>query len=192
MIFVNLATVATRYEPEARLEALAEAAQLSAPKVRARVFASGFARACDRGEVGLEAMLAGLRERLEADLTEAHLMGLWSLAYEPRPPVLEACAAAGGIGLVADASPLLRAGFAAYLPEVDQVLGPGRFSCDLGALADEAHFYAALAAALPAAAPALLDRDPAQLAAAAAAGWRVRALAGEADLPAALVKLRRG
>lgn len=161
------------YQHDVRVQALAEAAVCSPSVVEEVIWRAGFASACERGEYPLSDMLTGLRERLQADLTEAHLMGLWALAYEPDVKRLSLLARRAEIALVANGDPLLRAGLDAYLPEICTV--GAHLSCEQGALITESAFFHQLSScdALAQRTPSLFDDDPQVSAAARAAGWRI-------------------
>ena len=179
-IVVSLAGVAASFVPQARIEAIAEAARLDPSETHERLWASGFADRCCAGELGLAEMIAELRSRLGVDLTEAHLMGLWALAYEPDLDMLaeliEAKADTGcRIGVIADETPLFRAGFDAYVPEVEMLADTAWFSHEHHALTNDPRFYEAIAggADLDTTTSTLVAASSEQSAAAEAAGWQV-------------------
>jgi hypothetical protein len=176
-LIVSLEGVVTTSVPEARIEALAEAAGLAPSEAHQRLWASGFVARCCLGQLSLDEMIAGIRERLAVDLTEAHLMGLWSLAYEPDLGAIADLAAATGfrIGTIADETPLFRAAFEPYLPEVELLADCSWFSHEHHALTDDVRFYQSISDGpeISGATPTFVTTRAARGEAAAAAGWQV-------------------
>ncbi|MGK0172056.1 MAG: hypothetical protein ACI9W2_003790 [Gammaproteobacteria bacterium] len=155
------------------IEALAQASVQSPGDVYDALWACGFVAECERGAHSLETMIDGIRERLDADLTEAHLQGLWALGYEPSIDINGVRRAQSPLTLLAQGTPLLRACIPAYLPEVD--LGEMVLSCDVRALPNERIFYerAVELVGCGATTPVLLGGDLSTNDAALAAGWSV-------------------
>lgn len=182
-LVVGLADVVTAFVPAARVEALAEAAALSPASVHQRLWGSGFTASCCLGASSLAQMMDGVRERLGADLTDAHLMGLWSLAYEPEPEVIADLAASSDVrlGVIADETPLFRAAFAAYLPEVEGLVEASWFSFESGLSTDDPRFYESIAVGHGLGAPPIfVASTAAQRGAASTAGWQVATDVGTA------------
>lgn len=176
-LIVGLEGVVTASVPEARVEALSEAAGLDPTEVHQRLWDSGFVTRCCLGELSLEEMIAGIRERLAIDLTEAHLMGLWSLAFEPDLDAIEQLVTASGfqLGVIANETPLFRAAFEPYLPEVELLADCSWFSHEHEALTDDVRFFQSVTKEpeLSGAVPTFVATNASQGNAAADAGWRV-------------------
>lgn len=184
-VFAPLTPALCAFVPHDRVAALAEASDQPLDFVHAQLSDSEFVRACECGELSLATMLSEVRTRLDADLTEAHLQGLWALAYEPDLGAIEALCQRFGTALsvlIAEA-PLLKAGLDAYLPEVSRAgannsLGFGRAivcTCDFGFTASDPALYEAIVEACGgrAEAFALVDGNRRATEAALAAGWRI-------------------
>ncbi|MBT6277102.1 MAG: hypothetical protein HOI95_23585 [Chromatiales bacterium] len=176
-VFVPLSGVMADYCPQVLIEALAQAAACRASTASAALLGSGFMADCARGNYSLDAQLDEVRARLNADLTEAHLQGLWSLAYEPRLAAIEALADARlprPTTLVED-SPLLEAGLDAYLPEIPRAWRETAYSFQHGSLTTDSGLYGALAKHYghDASRTAVISDDPRVRSAAEAAGWGV-------------------
>jgi hypothetical protein len=194
-IFVPLTPTLSDFRPDIRIEALAESAGQSFEFVRTQLFDDAFRSDCRLGEFGLETMLEEIRARLDADLTEAHLQGLWALAYEPNLQAIDDLLERFGTRLrvLIAGSPLLKAGLAAYLPEIagigaDGMVAPSSthvFTHEFGLSCSEPKLYCAIMGASNRAAAdfALLDTNPSFSEAAATAGWQVLAPNGPLMAP---------
>ena len=167
-----------QYQPEQRIAALAQAASISITTAGTAID-SAFVECCDSGVYDLEDMLDQLRQRLQADLTHAHLMGLWSLAYQPDIEIIKHAQAQytrSRTALLCNGSPLLEEALAAYLPEVDQLVSQAFYSHAFGRLDTDPALFAAVGSRLssPAANLLYISNKATARAAATQAGWQAR------------------
>jgi glucose-1-phosphatase len=110
VIVWDLGGVVARFDPAARLAALAAATGLTPRDVEGGIWASGLDAAAERGELAEErvwaAVLAALGNRIDRD----GLRRCWAVAFQPDPVVL-ACidGLAGPHALLTDNGPILEA-----------------------------------------------------------------------------------
>ncbi|HKI97931.1 MAG TPA: HAD-IA family hydrolase [bacterium] len=190
-VVFDLGGVVCRFLPARRLQAMAQAADLSTEAVQTRLWDSGFDRDCDRGRYDAAGMVAQINARLGCRLTADEAGRLWTLAFEPERAVL---ALVGAVrehrptALLTDNGALLHEALPAHLPRVAEAFGPLMFSCQFGRLKDDPELFRLAAArlGLPGPALVLVDDSPTALTTAAAAGWQTLAFTDATQTGAAL------
>jgi putative hydrolase of the HAD superfamily len=175
VVLFDLGGVVCRFDPSARLAALAHACGVDAATVHTDIFDSGFDRDSDRGIHSAHDVLRRLRSLgFRGSIEE--LGSLWTRAFQPDEQVLalvrQARQGRRRTALLTDNGQLLLDALPVRLPSVAEAFDAYLFSCTLGAVKpDPAVFDAALdrLGATPASA-FFVDDSPRNVAAARAAG----------------------
>src|SRR5687768_10387897 len=87
-VLFDLGGVVCRFVPECRLTLLAADCGLAPPEVHARLWESGYIRACDLGYYTAEQMYVEARRRLGLSMDFATFRTAWTAAFEPDNAVL--------------------------------------------------------------------------------------------------------
>lgn len=177
LVFFDFGGVVAHFAPEQRLARMAAASARGPRQIQREVWDSGFARACDAGAYAPAEMYARLRALLRTELPDARLRELLVSAFEPQRDVLvfaRRLRARMRVGLLSNNGPALREALCDRFSELAGVFDPILLSCELGACKPDPRVFerAAQEAGLPAAALLLVDDEPANVAAARAAGWQ--------------------
>ncbi len=196
LLVMDLGGVMCQWLPERRIQALAELSGLPTATVDALVFESGFDDAADRGQFTLEqvrhelcALLGLADDPAHADLVQA----AWSQAFEPSPPVMELVAKARATvptTLFTNNGPMLQANLAHELQTVGDLFDRLIFSWHLGTTKPDGGAFARATDLLEIDPGAVffVDDNPANVAAAQAAGWQAHHYRDTLNLRAALTE----
>jgi putative hydrolase of the HAD superfamily len=134
-LIFDLGGVLLRHEPEARLNAFAEATGLTPEVIHKRLFASGYSESCDRGSLSEEqAYQEGIR-LLQVRMTKARFGELWSEAFVPNMPVIDlvaGCRRNFTLALLTNNSRLVKTELGNRYPHVIDLFRPQIFSADAG------------------------------------------------------------
>ncbi|WP_426571919.1 HAD family hydrolase [Aquihabitans sp. McL0605] len=192
VLVMDLGGVTCRWLPDRRLDALAALSGLPAGTIDQQVFGSGFDDAGERGRFTLaaftEQLVAVLGLAASPDDDQA-VRTAWSLAFEPDRAVLRLIRAATcRTALFTNNGPLLEAALRAELSDVGDAFDQLVLSHRLGVTKPEAAAFERATEALGAAPGDVffVDDSPANVAAAAAAGWRSYHFTTALSLQAAL------
>lgn len=136
-VLFDLGGVVCRFHPERRLLALAFDCGLPEREVQARIWDSGFDRACDQGRYTAHEVYQRIRALLGLKASYEGFCRMWSLAFEPDPAVLalvDSLRSSLPVGLLTDNGPILRDAMSRLFPDISRRFEPLLFSCELGAL----------------------------------------------------------
>jgi putative hydrolase of the HAD superfamily len=136
LVLFDLGGVACRFVPERRLQLFASACEKSASEVHEILWASGFSRSCDRGELSGEEMHERVCALLGWPGRYDEFRRVWASAFEPDPQVLtlvDAVRRNHRTGLLTDNPPVIREALQHELSAVGRRFDLFVFSCELGA-----------------------------------------------------------
>jgi len=174
-VIFDLGGVVFRYTPEQRWQRFAEITGEDPKAVRKRMLDSGYARACDCGELNLrKSYLEGVR-LLGRRLSMEHFTQIWISAFKPDDAVIELVQALKhccAVALLSNNSLLTQQGLDLSYPHVMELFRPRLFSADLGLLKPDPGTFASMLKLLDTEAPQtlLIDDASANTATAAALG----------------------
>jgi putative hydrolase of the HAD superfamily len=190
VVVFDLGGVVCRFEPDARLIALARATGLEVARIKAAVWDSGLDAALDRGELDLVEAVAAVSSALENRIGEDELLTAWAKAFVVDPEVVALASSLDRrSAILTNNGSLLEACFARGLVRVDRVFHPVLFAGQLGATKPDPVAYRRAAVALgeDPARLLLVDDAPANIAGAKDAGWQAIHFASAARLREDLV-----
>jgi putative hydrolase of the HAD superfamily len=180
VVLFDLGGVLFHYQPENRWQAFAEQTDLTAEAVRRRLSMSGYAMACDQGQIrGNRAYREGIKA-LGCRMSMERFVQLWVSAFRPNEAVLELArqiqnGESVAIAIFSNNSDLVREGLEAFWPAVLAPFMPRIFSADLGLSKPDPRAYHRVADLLGHAPGDVLvvDDAPANTATAASLGFDV-------------------
>ncbi|MGH2928022.1 MAG: HAD-IA family hydrolase [Solirubrobacteraceae bacterium] len=174
---LDLSGVVFRFDPRARLRALAAACDLAPQVVRARVWESGLSAGWDSGSRSSAAEVrADLRATIPYRGRDGDLDEIWNLAFPPDPEAIALLPARRDPNLVAltNNGPLEEEVLTRRHPEVFAAFGARWFTHRLGSCKPDPRTYRELEARIGGGPREItfLDDSPANVEAARAGGWR--------------------
>jgi FMN phosphatase YigB (HAD superfamily) len=176
-LVVDLGGVVCRFDHARRLDMLAQACGLSTERIHALLWLSGFSADCDRGRHGSAALV---RSRIRGILgwtgSDDDIDDAWCSAFEPDPAVIDVLDRHRGdrvLALFTNNGPLEEEALTRRHPEVFARFDHLCFSHRLGCRKPDLAAFTAVAGRLgaPGEAIVFVDDSPANVAAAAEAGW---------------------
>lgn len=197
ILALDLSGVLFTFDPEARLQALSRATGLDPGEVHVRVFGSGLSPGWDRGSRATAAEVrADLRAALGFNGPDRAIDDIWSLAFRPLPEAVALLPPAADPTLVvfSNNGPLEEEIMTTRHPEVFEGFGKCWFTHRLGATKPDPRAYRALEQRLGVEPERItfLDDSPANVEAAAAAGWHAELCRSTGDLARVLREHRGG
>lgn len=171
-VVFDLGGVLCRFDPEARVRALADASGWSVDAVRTHVWGSGRDAEADRGDLTREAAFA--LASLDGALDEPAVLACWKAAFAPDPEVLALVdRVVVPAALLTNNGPVVEALFADHLAPVAARCSPVMLSWRLGATKPSREVYDRAAATLARAPEELVMVDDTRrnVDGALAAGW---------------------
>lgn len=139
----DLGGVVCRFQPQARLDGLAQACGSRPELLRDALFTSGFDRDCDRGIHSAEDVWQRVHALGFPGSTD-ELASLWALAFQPDDDVLalvRQCRERRPTALLTDNGHLLLRALPQVLPTVAEAFDHLLFSCALGAVKPDAAVF---------------------------------------------------
>jgi len=179
----DLGGVVARFRPERRLAALAAATGLDEQRIDDAIWGSGLDDTASCGELDPDATWAAVLAALDHRATRDAVRAAWATAFVPDPAVLalvDAVAAGAGIALLSNNGPVVDDCLDHELADIGLRFEHRLLSWRLGAMKPDRRAFERAAAAIgrPPHDLLLVDDEPANVAAAQAAGWHaVRAAA---------------
>jgi putative hydrolase of the HAD superfamily len=181
VVVFDLGGVLCRFDPDARVAALAAAAGLPPAEVQARIWGSGLDAAADRGE--LDEAEAFAVASLDGRLDRATVVRCWATAFAPDDAVLaQVDRVSVRRALLTNNGPLLEPLFDGVLAPVAARLDPLMPSWRLGATKPSPAVYERAAERCAAGGLLLVDDNADNVAGAIAAGWDAVRFTGPAAL----------
>ena len=175
VVVFDLGGVVCKFEPEARLAALAVATGLDEAQIKDAIWTSGLDAAADRGELELADALASVIAALGHRIAEAPLLQAWTKAFVPDPAVVElANSLDRQTAIFTNNGPMLEECMHRGLVRAGDAFDPILFAGHLRATKPDPISYERAAAALGHDAAALLLVDDAEknVSGALQSGWR--------------------